>query len=96
MKKNRDTFAQQARRTYVRQTGKIPPGTRVHHRHIQNLPTYSILDYIEATRVLAATGACHEEWGTKRMFALYDMLYAKRTVAEKRAAADRRRPWQRA
>ncbi len=88
--KKKDTVAQQARATYVRQTGKIPPGTRVHHRRIRNLPTNSILDYIDATRVLIATRECHPDWATKRLFALNDMLDAKRRVVEKRAASDHR------
>ena len=77
------TGTQQVRAIYVRQTGKISPGTRVHHRHIRNLPTGSILD---ATRTLIAAGACHQEWATKWLFSLHNMLDAKRRVVEKRSA----------
>ena len=92
--KTPDPLAKHARRLHVRQTGRIPPGTRVHHRHIRNLPTDAIEGYIEATRRLIAAGDHHTDWATKRLFALYDMLHAKRRVVEKRAASDRdrRRP----
>ena len=88
--RKKDPVAQQVRVTYVRRTGKIPPGTRVHHRHIRNLPTDSLLRYIDATRSLIAARACHEDWATKRLFALYDMLDAKQKVVEKRAATNHR------
>jgi hypothetical protein len=78
----------EARELEVGRTGLIPVGTEVHHRRLRNPTIGYLLGVIRQTEALIASGACHAEWGRKRMEALRKMLEAKeRKLQKKRVSA---------
>jgi hypothetical protein len=77
----------QARKSEVARTGKIPTGTDVHHRHLRNPNSAYLLRVIRETEALISSGACHPDWGRKRIDALQNMLEAKKRSFQKKRAS---------
>jgi hypothetical protein len=76
----------QARKSEVARTGKIPAGTDVHHRHLRNPNSGYLHRVIRETEALISSGACHPDWGSKRIEALQKMLEAKESAFQKKRA----------
>ena len=67
----------------VKQTGRVPVGTDVHHRHLRN-PSISYLHrVINQTDQMILSGECHVDWGRKRIQTLEKMLDSKEMKLEK-------------
>ena len=78
------SLKRKTRYSEVKQTGRIPVGTDVHHRHLRN-PSISYLHrVISQTEQMILSGECHADWGGKRIQALEKMLDSKEKKLEKK------------
>jgi len=72
------------RESHVQNTGRIPTGTNVHHRHLRNPSIAYLQCVIDATKQAILDGECHPVWGQKRAHALEKMLDIKEEKLERK------------
>ena len=79
----------QVRKSEVARTGRIPVGTDVHHRHLDNPGIAYLRRVLRQTEALISSGECHPDWGKKRIVALQKMLEVKERKLEKKRTSKR-------